>query len=143
MGFFDLFVKMMQLFLIMGLGYSLVRTHFFTPSVISALNRFVLQITMPCLILSSVYTDHQPESSTVYAILIFSVLFFLIVPAISKVVVPLFGIKKERQDVYRFMFIFANTGFIGYPVMGTLFGQTGIFYMALFNMVFNIVGLSY
>lgn len=36
------------------------------------------------------------------------------------------------------MTIFSNTGFMGFPVMKAIFGNTAVFYTAIFNMLFNI-----
>ena len=45
--------------------------------------------------------------------------------------------KKDR-NLYIFMTVFGNVGFMGFPVVQSVFGTEGLFYAAILNSVFNI-----
>ena len=41
------------------------------------------------------------------------------------------------------MVVFANTGFMGYPVLLDVFGQEAVFYASLIHMAFNFFVYTY
>ena len=46
--------------------------------------------------------------------------------------------KGETRGTYRFMSAFGNTGFIGMPIIGSVFGREAVLLVALFNIPFNL-----
>ena len=42
--------------------------------------------------------------------------------------------KRDEQGMIGFALMFANVGFIGYPIVSSIFGPKSIFYAALLNM---------
>ena len=63
------------------------------------------------------------------------VFLFIIAFTVSKL------ICKNPNDLgsYRFMLIFGNINYIGFPVLDALFGSTAIFYAAVVTIPFNIL----
>lgn len=63
------------------------------------------------------------------------VFLFIIAFIVSKL------ICKNPNDLgsYRFMLIFGNINYIGFPVLDALFGSTAIFYAAVVTIPFNIL----
>ena len=55
------------------------------------------------------------------------------------------AVKMDRQKtaVFTVLIAFANTGFIGMPVLGEVIGAAGTLYGAVFNSVFDILYFSY
>ncbi len=54
--------------------------------------------------------------------------------------VPKFLTKKSsKEGILSFMIMFSNCGFMGYPVIGAFLGDEAIFYVAIYNIVFNIL----
>ena len=51
--------------------------------------------------------------------------------------------KGENSGIYQLMIIIANTGFIGYPVLSALYGNSSIFPYSILHIPFNIVLFSY
>ena len=51
------------------------------------------------------------------------------------------GLTKDerKRGVLSFMLMFSNCGFMGYPVLGALLGQEAIFYVAIYNICFNVL----
>jgi predicted permease len=47
-------------------------------------------------------------------------------------------VPKFLKGTYICMFIFANSAFMGYPVVQALYGDSAIFYITIFNMPFNV-----
>lgn len=129
---------MIQLFLVMGLGYFMMKKKILDKEVLKKLNYIVLSITTPALIFASVCGDNDASIDVVLNVALVSVIFYLTLPVIAVVLIKILRIKKPRQGLFIFMTIFSNVGFIGFPVMKSIFGNTAVFYTAIFNLMFNL-----
>jgi predicted permease len=49
---------------------------------------------------------------------------------------------SSERGVFEFAIVFGNVGFMGFPVAQTLFGADALFYVAIFNLVFNVLVFS-
>ena len=72
---------------------------------------------------------------------IYSPIVILITIIISKVI--LIKIEPKQRAVMHFANIFSNCGFIGFPVVNSVFGYEGVIYASIFNMFFNIILWTY
>ena len=122
--------QMIQLFLIIGLGYFMQKKKILNDELNTKLNFIVISITTPALIFSSVCTTSISEKSMVIYTLAIATAVYVALPVISFVLVKLMRIPMHQKGLYMFMTIFSNTGFMGYPIMKALF--------ALFNILFNL-----
>lgn len=106
------------------------------------LSDFLINISLPLLILSSFnYTYSADMLEKAKLIFIYSVIIHIFLIIISG---PLsFKFPSNSKKVLRFVIIFSNCGFMGYPVLEGLFGKIGVFYGAIFNVPFNIFMLGY
>ena len=135
----NIITQMIVLFLVMALGYLCEKIGYVDEYVSKKLNILLLNVTTPCLILSSVsINDISFEKSTVFLILLIAFLMYLILPFIAIILNKIIKIEKENFGLYMFMTIFSNIGFMGYPVTKTIFGESAVFLCSLFNMVFGI-----
>ena len=48
----------------------------------------------------------------------------------------------DRTAMFTLLITFANTGFIGMPLLGQVIGETGTFYGAIYNSVFDVLYFS-
>ncbi len=146
-----LFNQLFQLFLIMCFGYFVFKINIFNENVNKHINSFIINITMPCLTISSVLSIQQrPERSTLITLFVASILFFIIMPIVAFVIVKIMlktmKIVKARQGLYMFMLIFSNVGFMGMPILQNVCGaqgSTAVFYAAILNIFFNIAAFTY
>ena len=53
------------------------------------------------------------------------------------------GLGKSNRYIYENLLIFANTGFMGFPVISALYGNFAIFPFSIINMPLNILVYSY
>lgn len=130
--------QMLQLFIVIGLGYFMKKVNILDEQLSSKLNYFVLSITTPALIFSSVCTTSISNKSMVIYTLIVATAIYIILPIISFIVVKLMRIPINQKGLYMFMTIFSNVGFMGYPVMKAIFGNDAIFFTSIFNILFNL-----
>lgn len=52
-------------------------------------------------------------------------------------------LENKERTVTIMMSIFANTGFVGFPLMQSLFGNSGLFLAVVYNLVFNLFFYTY
>lgn len=143
--------QLIQLFIIICLGFVAYRLNIFNDKSNKALNRFVLDITLPLMMIDSVLSMKQrPEGSEVVSLFGASFAFYLVMPVIAfiivKIMVKTMNIVRSRQGAYMFMLIFSNVGFMGFPILQAACGaqgDTAVFYAAVLNIFFNISAFTY
>ena len=57
--------------------------------------------------------------------------------------IMLFPVKNNKKTVLHFANIFVNTGYVGFPVLNSIFGAEGIIYGSIFNLFFVIFVWTY
>jgi len=131
--------KMLELFLILGLGYISVKTKITSQKFGTQLSRLILDITLPCLIIASVATmPSDTNKNDVLLMFIIAVLFYVIMPFVAYFITRILLVKKEERNLYMYMTIWSNVGFMGFPVIASIFGGGAIFYATIFNLVFGL-----
>lgn len=143
--------QLIQLFLIICIGFIAFKTKVLNEKSNHAINKFILDVTLPFMIINSVLSmGERPSISSVATLFAASIIFYLIMPVIAFIVVKIMlktmRIKKSRQGAYMFMLIFSNVGFMGFPILqaacGPL-GDTAVFYAAVINIFFNLSAFTY
>jgi malate permease and related proteins len=128
--------------LIMGIGILARKKGMLNAEVNSKLSDFLLNITLPCLIVTSFSFEYSAEMmNNVKMIFFYSVLIHIVLIFISKVFAVKFS--EGSRKVIRFVTVFSNSGFMGFPVLLGLYGNIGVFYGAVFNVPWNIFMLSF
>jgi predicted permease len=80
-------------------------------------------------------------SDTVSVFLIEAVIYA--VSCLIAVVLPyLLRIPRENSGVHRYMVLFSNLGFMGYPICAALYGAESAFYVTLVNIPFGLLAFS-
>lgn len=132
--------QMIQLFIVIALGYFLNRIGIFDQTLNKKLTTLLLSVTTPAMILNSVLSNQNNASlSEVAMVFVVAIAVFTIMPIVSFVLVKIMRIPVRQQGLYMFMTVFSNIGFMGFPVMQAIFGNEAVFYTAIFNMGFNLL----
>lgn len=143
MGFFAVLQRMIELFLIIVVGYLVRKVGLINTEGRGVLSKLVLNISLPATILSAVMNaDTLPEREQLIMILLVAALSYVVLFAFAFATPKLLGVKKEQAGIYRFMMAFGNVGFIGFPVIEAVFGSDAIFYASVFNLPFNFLCFS-
>lgn len=131
--------QMIQLFLILALGYFLFKIGLFNKDMNRRITRLLLDVTLPATILNSVLSQTQrPSGNSVWMAFLIAGVMYLALPVISYLLVKLLRLPKDDQGMYMFMSTYGNVGFMGFPVIQAVFGAESVFYTAIFNVIFNI-----
>ena len=136
-------MQMVQLFLMIGLGYFLFKVKILDVELNKRLTTLLLAVTTPALIISSVLstTEYLPFTDILFVFLV-GILVYIVLPILGWILVKIMRIPLPQQGLYIFMTVFSNIGFMGFPVMKAIFGNDAVFYTALFNMLFNLLVFS-
>lgn len=125
---------MVVLFIIVVLGYVLCKLGYMGDKFDQKLSAIVIDITCPALILSSVMGDVLPDRTLILPLLGVGFLTYIILLVFGFFVPRLITKNHDDQGMIGFALMFANVGFIGYPIVSSIFGPKAIFYAALLNM---------
>ena len=125
---------MVVLFIIVVLGYVLCKLRYMGDKFDQKLSAIVIDITCPALILSSVMGDVLPDRTLILPLLGVGFLTYFILLVFGFFVPRLITKNRDDQGMIGFALMFANVGFIGYPIVSSIFGPKAIFYAALLNM---------
>lgn len=124
---------MVILFIIVALGYVLCKLGYMGDKLDRKLSQIVIDVTAPALILLSVMGNELPDSTLILPLLGIGFLTYIILLFFGFWVPRLISRNAEEQGIIGFALMFANVGFIGYPIVQSIFGPKAIFYAALLN----------
>lgn len=131
-------MQMIMFFLVIAVGFTIKKLKVIEDSFDGQLSKLVLSVTMPCMILASSLVSKKPDDPMlIWMVFLFSIGAYAILMALAFLVPWLFRFKKADRGTYGFMVAFGNVGFIGFPVVGAIFGPEAIVYGAIFNIPFN------
>ena len=125
---------MVILFIIVIVGYVMCKLGYMGDKFDQKLSAIVIDLTCPALILSSVMGDSLPDRSLIMPLLGVGFLTYFILLIFGFLVPRLITKNRDDQGMIGFALMFANVGFIGYPIVSSIFGPHAIFYAALLNM---------
>lgn len=143
MDFLTVAGQMVSLFIIMVIGYIMYRVKVIDDAATVRYTKMVLNISLPAQIITS-FVENQGIVSNMEVLRVFGISLFsyLVYFLLALVFVNAVRVKKQERGTYLFMSMFANVGFMGYPVITTIFGDGAMIYAVIFNVVFNILVYS-
>jgi hypothetical protein len=132
------------LFLLLLAGFSANKLGFMNADFNKKFSGFVINVSTPAMILSSVMNQEQLLSrGEIFLLLGLSLGTFLLAILVAPLVPKLLRADPREGDILRFMIIFSNVAFMGFPVISALMGQSAVFYASIFGLPFNILVYSY
>ena len=134
--------KIISLFLIILIGVYGTKKNIINEEVNKGLRRILLEITLPLLVINSFSFElSDGMGKNVLMSFIYSVAFMMLGAIISYIF--LCPIKSEKKKILHFANVFSNCGFIGFPIINSLYGAEGVIYTSIFNMVFTMALWTY
>ena len=126
---------MLTLFAIVVVGYIAGKWGYMGGTFDKKLSKVVIDITCPALILSSAMTGELPDRRYILPLLGISVLTYVLLTGVALLLPRLLTKKKDDEGVIGFAMMFGNVGFMGYPIVASIFGHEAVFYAAVLNVV--------
>ena len=137
------FQTMLKLFLLLVLGFVLFKCHIFDEYTNKKISALIVNVASPMLIISSIAGVEGSNKSIVFLMIGAGILMYIGFIILGKIINRIFPFPKKDWPVYECMVVFANTGFMGYPVLLDVFGQEAVFYASLIHMAFNFFVYTY
>lgn len=126
---------MLTLFVIVIVGYVAGKLGYLGGDFDRQLSRLVINITCPALILSSSMTGELPDRRFILPLLLISIVTYIILTGAAFLLPRYMTKRKEDRGAIGFALMFGNVGFMGYPVVASIFGHEAVFYAAVLNVV--------
>ena len=126
---------MLTLFALVVIGYVAGKLGYLGGEFDRQLSRLVINITCPALILSSAMTGTLPDRRFILPLLLISVITYALLTGVAILLPRYLTQKKTDEGSIGFALMFGNVGFMGYPVVASIFGHEAVFYAAVLNVV--------
>ncbi len=132
-------VTMTKLLFAMAVGFYLNKKNILDVETSKKLSAMVVNLTSPLLIISSAGS----VAGDILLMLVAGLCLYASFPLLSFLMARMVHAPSGCRGVYQCMLMFANTAFMGYPVVQALYGETAIFYTTIFNFGYTILFYTY
>ena len=134
--------QVIVLAILMSVGYIATKRKIITEEISNGMTLILTNIGLPALILSSFNMSYSKETlKGVILILFYSIAIHIFIILISEIIFIKYS--KEKKAVLSFGTIFANTGFMGLPLIFELFGQEAALYASVFMIPYHGLQWTY
>lgn len=135
---------MFIIFLLIVVGFVCCKTHLIDKKNNACLSRLVINVFNPAMIFSSVLGNAASGTrDSILTVFLVSAGIYLFLVIIAKPLARLSGSTLEQRHVAELLYIFANVGFVGIPVVKALLGSDKLIYVAIYMLEFNILVYTY
>lgn len=144
MNVFVVIQQMLVLLVMIMVGFFAYRGNWIDDHSYGKLSKIVINILNPCILINGVLGKNNTlNGQVVVHNLILAVVYFAILVLFSLPIVKALKFQKRHENVYRLMFIFSNVGFMGIPVISSIYGQESIILIAFYTLGYNALLYSY
>lgn len=136
--------QMVILFIIMVIGFICNRKEILTQNENKSFSKLVMNVAAPAMIIASVaegspFSDKSELFKTIFLFSIINGMF----PFLAMLFCKMLRINSPDKQLYKFMIMFPNAGFMGFPVISAIFGEKALIYAAIFILPHNLILFSY
>jgi hypothetical protein len=146
LDFMTVLINIFTLLLLGAPGYVLRKVKFFGEKDVKPFVILLIYVTQSFMIIMSFQErSYSPDIlGGMAAVFIFSLVIHIVALFAAGFIFDKFKISKDKKGVYTFASAFSNCGYMGIPVINSLFRQSAdkaemLIYVAVYVMVFNIV----
>lgn len=134
--------SVVSLFIIILVGVFSSKKKIITDTINKGLVDLLIRVALPFMIISSFI---YPYDDTIKANLIHTIYYsigaYLVMIFVSYFLLR--SIEKDKKTVLHFSNVFVNTGYVGFPILYSIYGAEGVIYGSIFNMFFVILLWTY
>ena len=141
MNTFWILLEQMELFVIYILaGVILVKSGLFNRETLQPVAKFVLRMGLPLLIFTNIINGVERKVLLNSGVIMVSAfLFYVAMFFISMGIARIFHVKGKQAQIYQAMSMFGNIGFMGIPIITSIYPENGILYVSVFSIVDQLV----
>lgn len=140
----QLYVVFFEMAIVLFIGFVLAKKRVIDDRGRKTLNDLLLKAVLPFTIISSSqYTFSIDMMRSIGAVALGAGLYYLLTLIILRIVIFRTKIADAERRVFITTAVFANTGFVGMPIMYSLFGDPGLLLAAIYNLIYNVFFYTY
>ena len=130
-------VNQISILTLLGLiGFIAGKTKYLPENAGTIISRLVIKLTAPLLIFTTLAKRElsMDSLSNIMWVYLLGIIFILISFVLGSLVSKFIGIKDAAANIYKMHSMFGNVVFLAYPLLGSLFGDDGLFYSVIFGI---------
>lgn len=136
--------KIFSLFLLIFLGFILRKKGYINEKINKGLSNILVDIALPALIITSMMVEinskliNHVKYFTIVTVVIYSILI-----AVSVIITKFLNLSLAEDTIFKFLLIFSNVGYMGIPIIDTIFPENGIIFNSINLIFFNVIVWTY
>lgn len=134
--------QIVTLFLILFVGLFVGKIKILPDNSPKTISKLVLYVSLPAMIISSMSDSINVEISKIFIIAGLSIVIHAFLFLTTFIIPKILKVEKKNVGTYKFMTMFSNVGYMGYPVLISILGADSLFYAAIFNIPNGILVFS-
>lgn len=117
-------------------GIILIRTHVLNRENMEVVSRLVIKLALPVMIFTNTVNGVDKEM-LFHSLSILGIAFFMYIClfGLSFLSGKMFHLQGDHQQLYSAMSAFGNIGFMGIPIVTSIFPERGMLYISVFTMI--------
>lgn len=137
----ELIIKILMM---LSLGFFLKKKSVITAELQQGLSNLLLKAILPISILASANADSiQGADRNLIYVAVIAGCYYLGSIIISLLISKTLKLEKPGKKVFVTMAVFANTAFVGFPLIAQLYGDEGSLYAVIYNLFYQLFFFTY
>ena len=128
--------QVILMMLLIAVGMACAHLKWFTDEIAQALSKFLLWFVTPALLIDVFQREYDAaEARNLLLAGLLGIVFHLLAAVIAKIAIRQ---GDKRAAVARMSAMYSNCGFMAFPLISAVLGETGVFYGSAFVGMFNL-----
>lgn len=133
--------QMVVLAIIMLIGFFLAKKDILDPGTGKKISWIVVNVCNPALMISGALGDKRlPEELLLQTFLVAGAMYAVLL--VLGLLMPVI-LRDNKNKAYSLMLVFGNVGFMGYPLIASMYGQEAILLASIFNLFYGVLMYTY
>jgi predicted permease len=125
------------LFLMAAIGFIAGKKQIIKSQHKEVLSKMLINITLPCMLIDAVMsTTDRLSGKDFISTLAISICTYAVGLILAIYLPKLFKLKPEQKGIYSFSMLYTNVGFLGFPILAMVLGNSAVIYAIIFNITY-------
>ncbi|MGM0472398.1 MAG: AEC family transporter [Bacillota bacterium] len=136
--------QILKLFIIIFIGYIIRKKGIINNEINKGLTDILMEVTLPALIISSMSIKvTQKLINNMQLISLIWIILYILVVGFTSLLANQLDLNPKRKNVFKFLLIFGNVGYMGFPIIDAIYPEHGMIYAIIANIFFNLLLWTY
>ena len=128
-------IQMVMLAIYVLVGIIGIKTKVMNREALEYISRFIMKLSLPIMIFTNTLNGATSrEVIETLPMLLIAFCMYAVMFCIGTVVSRIFKMKGDNKQLYKALMMFGNVGFIGIPLIASIFPERGMLYIAIFTI---------